>query len=281
MDKSGEPLHWSDFDLRPGPALRTHTEPGWAIGSAWSRKLADLDLWLVFDGSGWARIDGRAISLRPGVALLLRPGMEIRAGHDPGEGLVVDALHFELRSADEDAAPTAVLPPPVLAIPDLTLAAAVTRRIRERQLASAAPPSGVDGVVAGWTAALLRDLEAETRRRDGGASGTRLLHETLVVRAEARLRERPSEQPSVEALAAEAAMSPDHFTRVFKSITGRSPQAAAIEARIDRARHLLAVTPMSVSEIAAALGYRDVYFFSRQFKRVVGMTPTAFREGAS
>ena len=38
---------------------------------------------------------------------------------------------------------------------------------------------------------------------------------------------------------------------------------------------------MTVSQVADALGYSDVYFFSRQFKRFVGVSPTAFRHGVA
>ncbi len=52
-----------------------------------------------------------------------------------------------------------------------------------------------------------------------------------------------------------------------------------VQARINRGRILLTESSLTVSEIAAALGYDDIYFFSRQFKAKTGVSPTAFREG--
>jgi AraC-like DNA-binding protein len=69
----------------------------------------------------------------------------------------------------------------------------------------------------------------------------------------------------------------DHFSRVFAKVTGRRPQEWIIEARLARARQLLAETGLTVSQIAEALGFRDVFFFSRQFTQRTGQTPTAYR----
>lgn len=50
-----------------------------------------------------------------------------------------------------------------------------------------------------------------------------------------------------------------------------------IRARIERARHLMRESPLSLKQIAATLGYTDVYFFHRQFKAVTGLTPGQWR----
>jgi len=54
-------------------------------------------------------------------------------------------------------------------------------------------------------------------------------------------------------------------------------QPFVIAARIDHARDLLALTPASIGEVAAAAGFSDIYYFSRLFKRRVGVSPSAFR----
>ena len=56
-----------------------------------------------------------------------------------------------------------------------------------------------------------------------------------------------------------------------------SPEQFLIHARIDRAKYLLRETDMTIGQIADALGYRDVFYFSRQFARVTGKTASAFR----
>lgn len=58
---------------------------------------------------------------------------------------------------------------------------------------------------------------------------------------------------------------------------GISVQSYMIRMRIERAEHLLQYAGMSVSEVADALGYRDVFFFSRQFKQYTGRAPSTLR----
>ena len=91
------------------------------------------------------------------------------------------------------------------------------------------------------------------------------------------MRERPGEGQSVADRAEEAGVSAAHFSRMFKKVVGVSPQYYAMEARVDQARQMLMESEMKVGQIAAALGYRDVFFFSRQFKQVTGKTPGAYR----
>jgi len=79
-------------------------------------------------------------------------------------------------------------------------------------------------------------------------------------------------------MASQAGYSPDHFSRLFKRILGISPQAHAIRVRIDRARQLLIESSLTISQIADALGYDDVFFFSRQFKARTGQTPGQYRQ---
>jgi len=82
----------------------------------------------------------------------------------------------------------------------------------------------------------------------------------------------------VSRIARSARLSPPHLSRLVKAITGLSPSQYVIRARCDLARTQLAETSSTVEEIAYELGYRDIYFFSRQFKQVVGTAPSHYRE---
>lgn len=65
--------------------------------------------------------------------------------------------------------------------------------------------------------------------------------------------------------------------RRFRAATGAPLHEWAVQSRIARARHLLGETDMPVKAVAAQLGYRDVYFFTRQFRQTVGVPPAAYR----
>jgi len=78
-------------------------------------------------------------------------------------------------------------------------------------------------------------------------------------------------------MAREAGMSTRSFRRRFAEAMGMSPQAYAIGCRIGHARHLLGATDLPIKTVSQRLGYGDIFFFSRQFKRFTGMSPAAYR----
>ena len=79
-------------------------------------------------------------------------------------------------------------------------------------------------------------------------------------------------------LATYAHMSKSHFSRSFKEQTGFSPIDYFINLKVQHAAMLLRFTDKPVREIGAAVGYKDPYYFSRIFKKVVGLAPAAFRQ---
>lgn len=79
-------------------------------------------------------------------------------------------------------------------------------------------------------------------------------------------------------MAADAGMSESVFRRRFKQETGISLHAYALECRVTAARKMLAETDLPVKSIADTLGYGDVFFFSRQFRKLTGVSPKAYRE---
>ena len=85
---------------------------------------------------------------------------------------------------------------------------------------------------------------------------------------------------SVPALAELAGFSTSHFSAQFKVVTGFSVLEYVKRLRMARSRQLLITSDYSVAEIAAAVGYRDPFYFSRQFREVNGVSPREFRRQA-
>jgi AraC family transcriptional regulator len=79
-------------------------------------------------------------------------------------------------------------------------------------------------------------------------------------------------------LAAVACMSPFHFARLFKSSTGVPPHRFVVRQRIARARAVLTTRELSIAQISRMVGFRTPSHFTTVFRRVLGMTPRAFRE---
>jgi AraC family transcriptional regulator len=81
----------------------------------------------------------------------------------------------------------------------------------------------------------------------------------------------------LEELAASAYLSPFHFARLFKKVTGASPHAYLAALRIERAKSLLATTDDSITGIAQRVGYASSSHFTKAFRQSVGLAPRAFR----
>lgn len=77
----------------------------------------------------------------------------------------------------------------------------------------------------------------------------------------------------LEQLAAEAELSPFHFARLFRETTGITPHQYVLERRIERAKLLLRLKQMPISEIAQQSGFSSATNFIRSFRSRVGVTP--------
>ena len=82
---------------------------------------------------------------------------------------------------------------------------------------------------------------------------------------------------TIPQLARRARLSPYHFIRVFRVMTGQTPHQYIRSRRIERAKTLLATTPLPVTEICDAVGFRSLGSFSSLFRRTTGETPVAYR----
>jgi AraC family transcriptional regulator len=82
----------------------------------------------------------------------------------------------------------------------------------------------------------------------------------------------------LEEIAAAAYLSPFHFARLFKKLTGASPHAYLASLRATRAQTLLAETDLSISEVSTRVGYSSSSHFTKAFRQATGLTPRAFRK---
>jgi AraC-like DNA-binding protein len=81
----------------------------------------------------------------------------------------------------------------------------------------------------------------------------------------------------VAALARVALMSTAHFARQFRATYGETPYGYLMTRRIERAKALLRLGDLSVTEVCMAVGCTSLGSFSARFTQLVGETPTAYR----
>lgn len=154
---------------------------------------------------------------------------------------------------------------------------------------------------AGVTAGI--DLALALLERDHGGALARQVAQWLVVflqrpagqsQRSVRGRTRPSRQPalravldavveqphadhSLEAMAARAAVSPRHLSRLFIEVLGTTPGQYVQQIRVEAAQQLLEAGDDTVEVVAKQCGFRSVETMRQAFHRVLGMAPTTYR----
>ena len=83
--------------------------------------------------------------------------------------------------------------------------------------------------------------------------------------------------PCLVELAERLGLSPSRFAHRFKQQTGYAPIDYLTRMRIQRACQLLISTSQPVQAVAQQLGYTDPYYFSRVFRRIMGIPPSSYR----
>lgn len=69
-----------------------------------------------------------------------------------------------------------------------------------------------------------------------------------------------------------------YFFRIFKKYTGSSPERYIMNYRIKKSSELLKNSNYSISEIATFVGFKDVHYFSRLFKKMMNITPSEYKK---
>jgi len=137
---------------------------------------------------------------------------------------------------------------------------------------------GGDLAAEGFFSLLLADFAA--RLAPGPAEPRGLTRVELHMRQAAqRLTAQFAEPVRVDELAEQFGYSRSYFSRMFKKVNGATPAAFLTSLRTGKARQMLRERPdLSVEQIAHSVGYGDALYFSKQFKKVHGLSPSEYRK---
>jgi AraC family transcriptional regulator len=107
---------------------------------------------------------------------------------------------------------------------------------------------------------------------DDGRSGTKL------DRVLAHIHQNSTNNISLSTLARIAGFTPHHFSAFFTKATGLSPHQYVLRERIERAKSYLEDDAHSILQVSMLTGFRTQGHFAKVFRRLVGTTPSGFRE---
>lgn len=91
------------------------------------------------------------------------------------------------------------------------------------------------------------------------------------------MRRHYRERITLESLSKIVFVSANHLATIFREYTGRSPIDYLIQLRLEEARRLLQSPQYPIAEVSDLIGYEDPAYFSRLFRKHVGMSPAEFR----
>jgi AraC-like DNA-binding protein len=99
-------------------------------------------------------------------------------------------------------------------------------------------------------------------------------------RARDLLRDWEDDEPlSITAIARASGLTPFHFIRLFKAIFGETPHQYRSRAQVEKAKHLLVLTNLSITDVCMAVGYSSLGSFSALFRVVSACRRRNFNDG--
>ncbi len=233
-------------------------------------RTADFNVMIyVTDGAIYVTEDETDYEINPGELLFLKSGLRHWGKREIKKGTRWYYFHFydnPDNTPDKSLERTAVLPK--------TLSGLKNSRF-ERLTKEYADDIYSHDVMKQWTAsARLFDILTEVAFRNSGEKESPKLSDKIC----AYLSGHYSDPYSSAVLEREFFLSYKYMAAVFKRDKGMTMQQYHTNARVQAACRLLRSTCMSVSDVAAAVGCGDALYFSRRFRSVIGLCPSAYRK---
>lgn len=225
-------------------------------------------------GKGHCRMNGREWPVRPGDLLFLPPREAHAYGADPRSPWTIFWVHFRgVRAADHLECLGVSKECPVVSVGDAwEMLEAFEDAFRHVKHGFG------QAAMIGLATAFVRLLGlVRVHQRSSGFRSHRAEGRLLGILG--LLRESPERPWTLEEMAREAGLSVPHFTELCRRQTGMPPLAYLISLRLQRAMNLLQQGRHNVAEAARAVGYEDPFYFSRLFRKHLGLPPSACRQG--
>lgn len=227
---------------------------------------AETVVLLCVAGRGTVTIAGKIHSLTAATSIVINAGASHSYEASEDDPWSIWWLHARGNDAAELTAQTLGRQGPLTRLRSMDRVAALFDELATTLGRSSSPPQLLIASGIAWN--LLTRIAADSVLPPEGSP---------VERAMRYLESRVDGSVQVSQLATLVGVSPSHLTALFRGATGSGPAAFHTSLRMAHARNLLDTTSLTVREIASAAGYTDPLYFSRHFRRLHGLNPTAYR----
>ncbi|MDZ8120058.1 helix-turn-helix transcriptional regulator [Pontiella agarivorans] len=256
--EEGKPV-FPDAPQRVTPYM-LHNMRNWK----WEVEIKELTLQYVMSGHIAYQMEGQTVRATRGTCFLFRPGQRLSGRAMDERPVTMFAAHFADLPDVENI--RGLIHAPIREVSLFEATAEYAVKCRQREESS----SGIH------TETALRQLFhlLQDNLDLGHISAVQQQVEALLE----QIKREPGLDWRVDVMCGKIGISRSQLTRWFNRLTGTSPNRYVIEHRIAQAIQLLGMTTSSIADIAAALGYTDVPFFIRQFRKETGMSPGSLRK---
>ncbi|MDF7822671.1 AraC family transcriptional regulator [Pontiellaceae bacterium B12227] len=238
------------------------------------RPAGSYDCILIYctEGRGWLEIDGQVRTVGKHDAFLLPQHIPHTYGADPGNPWANYWIHFQGRQALEFAdliAPESGSP--VIHLPRHHEIVACIEQLYQfmsnvHTYSTLVAATGALSQLLGVIQLRMRASEQCSRTADENIDkSVEFMHRNL------------ARKLTLKELANIAGMSPNHYGALFGKRYYSTPIDYFNRLKIQRACELLSTTNLRVSEVGGQLGFPDPYYFSRLFKKIMGLSPRTYR----
>ncbi len=212
---------------------------------------------------------GRVFEMTPGALLVGHPGDEYVCDHDHLHGDVCLTVALRTDAVEELGAEARAWQ--LGAVPPLAPIAVYGELVASSGRRTA-------GIALEEAAGLFADAFANVvGSRPSEPPRPRPRERRRMIEAADWIRVHANDSVDLEAVASQAGYSPFHLLRLFRRVFGVTPHQYLVRTRIRRAARLLADEDIPVTDVAIAVGFRDLSNFVRTFRRAAGLSPREFR----
>jgi AraC-like DNA-binding protein len=252
-----------DFEI--STCILHNCTPDWSLERVWN----DYTFWQVVSGAALFECDSKVFRTEVGDSYVFKPGVKYKARKDSEERFATIVVHFDI-----DTKPIDFYTNFKYKSSDPFFNQKILLKVMENM------NLGLNSMANKWFTAFFNGLHKENNE------ASKMMNKDYYVNNDQsriltsiceKITKHPEMQFSITELASKLHVSSDHFTRLFKSYIGLSPKDFIINVRLNYAKGLLLSSSYTMERIADLCGYKNHYFFSRQFKAKTGMSPSHYR----